>query len=39
MSCDHKWECSDVPGMYICQCQVVRYYNYKTKEYYYEPAQ
>lgn len=29
---DHKWECSDVPGMYICQCSMVGYYNQSTKE-------
>ena len=38
MDHDHFWECSDVPGMYICQCNGVRYYNYKTKEYYYGNA-
>lgn len=36
MTHDHKWECSDVPGIFICQCQGVKYYNRLTEEYYYD---
>jgi hypothetical protein len=28
----HKWECSDTPGIFICQCKAVAYYNQTTKE-------
>ena len=35
MSHDHQWECSDVPGIFICQCQVVKYYNRIEGKYYY----
>lgn len=28
----HKWECSDTPGIFICQCKAVSYYNRETKQ-------
>ena len=28
----HHWECSDTPGIYICQCKAVSYYNRETKQ-------
>ena len=33
--CKHYWECSDVPGIYTCQCSMVRYFNRETGEYNY----
>ena len=35
---EHKWICSDVPGEYICQCSMVKYYNRLTKGYTYGNA-
>lgn len=28
----HYWDCSDIPGIYICQCGVESYYNRQTKQ-------
>lgn len=36
MEHDHFWQASDIPGVCICQCNGVRYYNRLTKEYCYE---
>ena len=29
---NHKWECSDIPGIYNCGCGSEGYYNSNTKE-------
>jgi hypothetical protein len=29
----HKWECSDVPGVFSCTCQAARYYDRLTGRY------
>jgi hypothetical protein len=28
---NHKWLCSDVPGIYFCKCSIQGYYNSLTK--------
>jgi len=28
----HYWTCSDVPGVFNCQCGSVGYYNKETQE-------
>ena len=28
----HYWECSDVPGIFTCQCTAVAYYNRETQQ-------
>lgn len=34
MSHDHKWDCSDVPGIFTCSCGSERYFNRLTQTYY-----
>ena len=37
--CDHKWECSDIPGLFFCECGGTKYFDRQNQTYYIEEGE
>ena len=39
MTHKHKWECSDIPAIYFCDCGIEAYWDRNKQEFYTLPTE